>query len=159
MKHPLTLITLLLVALSTGGQQVVAHPASGTGRDISDLVSRLSWDSVGGRCDYVWLIFPRGEAAEELIKIGEPATDELLKVLEDETRGVAAHLILTQIWERGKFEFGTRREGERFIHTYNGLEWSVIPRDKGIGHEVEKAALAKNAQEWRRKLAEYKANK
>lgn len=35
---------------------------------------------------------------KELFKIGKPATDKLLSVLEDSTKGVVAHYILTWLW-------------------------------------------------------------
>ena len=71
-------------------------------QEIKKLVSQLSWDNVGVECHFVLEVKPGGEVADKLIKIGKPAADELISVLEDENRGVAAHMILTAIWEPNK---------------------------------------------------------
>ena len=91
----------------------------------------------------------------KLVRIGKPGTDELLKVLKDESKGVAAHLVLSEIWEPKRVAFGNRLEGDKFIHTYNGLEWMdiLVLKEKRIEFRVERGALAKNAEGGRRKLA------
>src|SRR5688572_20471242 len=62
---------------------------------IASLVSRLSWESVHGNCEGLLIRFrPSGDAADELIKIGKPASAKLIQALEDPDKGVASHLIL-----------------------------------------------------------------
>jgi len=122
-------------------------------------VSRLSWDSIGGNCDVLGATCPEGEAAKELVRIGKPASRELLEVLEDKDKGVAAHVILTRIWEPGaksatRFDLGRRR----IISTNNGLEWATVFTEDGVRNEVEEEALTRNAAEWRRKIARFTAD-
>ena len=35
----------------------------------------------------------------EIIKIGAPATQELIKILDDRNKGIIAHVILSKIWK------------------------------------------------------------
>ena len=151
----LAAIILPMVMFSANPLLSVAGQTNGSNQEIASLVSQLSWDSVGGECNGIWRVFPDGESAKKLVLIGKPATDELLMVLEDENRGVAAHLVLSEIWEPKRVAFGNRLEGDKFIHTYNGLEWVdiLILKEKRIESTVEKGALVRNAEEWRRKLA------
>lgn len=150
---------ILLIAVLACGLSPSSKAQAGTSdQEIAYLVSQLSWNSVGGECRFYWHIFPAGEAAEKLLEVGKPATDELLKVLEDESRGVAAHLILSQIWEPETVAYGTRLEGDKFIHMYNGLEWADVINEKemSIEYKVERFNLIINAGSWRLKVAKYR---
>lgn len=119
--------------------------------------AKLSWDSVGGECRIYWHVFPAGNEAEQLLKIGKPATVELVSVLEDENKGVAAHLILSQIWEPDKIAWEDRVEGNNFVLVYNGLKWTDVITEGSVKSQVDVSDLKKNADEWRRKLADLRA--
>ena len=153
---------LLLVMFSGGSISSFAAQRDESSREIAALVSHLSWDSVGGECNGIWRIFPTGEPAKKLVQIGKPATDELLRVLEDADKGVAAHLILSEIWEPEMIVYGSRVEGSEFvhgfIHIYNGLEWEDIinMQEKNVTPKVESLNLMINAATWRLKLAKYR---
>jgi hypothetical protein len=143
-----------LKSTSSHGQSKASHP------EIDSLVRQLSWNSVGGEGNGVWRIFPVGHAAKRLVKIGKPATPQLLQVLNDEERGVAAHLILTEIWEVKSSSFRNWVEGNEievayFNHVYNGLRWTYVFnwKNKSVSHRVDSVDLATNSQKWKRKLA------
>jgi hypothetical protein len=146
--------SLCLTSTSAHGQSKASHP------EIVSLVRQLSWNSVGGACNGYWRVFPAGPAAERLIEIGKPATLELVQVLNDEERAVAAHLILTAIWEVKRIYFMDRVEGDEvevayFNHLYNGLRWTDVInwKDMNVSYMVNPLDLARNSQRWRRKLA------
>ena len=129
-------------------------------QEIDSLVRQLSWNSVGGECNGVWRIFPDGHAAKRLIEIGKPATPLLMHVLNDEERGVAAHLILTAIWELKSPSWENWLEASEvevayFNHVYNGLRWTDVInwKNKSVSYRVDSVDLATNSQKWKRKLA------
>ena len=72
-----------------------------------------------------------------------------------------AHLILTAIWAgKGAVYYENRLEGNQtdvayFIHIYNGLRWTdaIYWKPVSISHTVDRADLARNAENWKRRLA------
>lgn len=46
-----------------------------------------------------WRSILNGPAAHSLLRIGKPATPQLLTALSDSTKGTIAHFILTYIWD------------------------------------------------------------
>ena len=147
---------LLLGILVAGGPPSIAGQADVPSQETTSMVSRLSWDSIGMNCNVLGGICPESDEAKRLVRIGKPATDALLKVLGDKDKGVAAHVILTQIWEprsvRGAMRFGE----DRYFFTYNGLEWAEVFEEGSSLHRVEMGALTMNAAEWRRKIGGYR---
>src|SRR5262245_43574769 len=145
---------------------VASFPASASPAQqsrIASLVARLSWHSVVGECNGVWRAFPRGEAAKELIRIGKPSTTELLKILTDENKGVAAHLILTAIWEPRNISWGNRFDGDvvnggNFVQVYNGLKWVDVIDFKRltINSKIEVFDLRRNSRRWHLKLKRWR---
>jgi hypothetical protein len=152
-------VILVMVMLSLGlASEPNAQDAS-SDQEIANLVAQLSWTSIRGECrGLIWRFYPDSEAALKLIKIGKPATDELLKVLGDEDRGVVAHIILTQIWEPGDY-FGESSKGDPsklktyvVTYTYNDLKWTWT---KKKGYKADRTELAANADKWRKKIARF----
>ena len=47
---------------------------------------------------YVWYPVMKSSSGDSLIKIGKPATKDLIAVLGDTTKGIIAHFILSTIW-------------------------------------------------------------
>ena len=147
--------SLCLIITSAHGQSKASH------FEIGSLVRQLSWNSVGGACEGIWRIFPKGHAAKRLIDIGKPATPELVQALNDEERAVAAHLILTAIWELKKTSSyenwveGNEVEVAYFNHVYNGLRWTDVInwKDMSVSYRVNPVDASRNSQMWRRKLA------
>ena len=156
MRTILLLVVLFtfLTSTSSHGQTKASDP------EIASLVRELSWNSVGGECNGVWRIFPDGTAAKRLVEIGKAATPQLIQVLTDEERGVAAHLILTAIWDGENITVENSVEGDDLkvaysIHVYNGLRWTEVInwKDRSVTHWVDPADLAINLQKWKRKLS------
>ena len=130
----------------------------------SELVKQLSWKSLEGNCMGGLLCFrPGGEAAKKLVKMGKAANEDLLSVLEDPKKGAAAHLILSVIHDRKKLPSTSQfyfpgveyhYKGDDVVgwtYTFNGLSWSW---SSDSGDSVDKAALAKNAETWRKRLVQ-----
>jgi hypothetical protein len=126
-------------------------------REIVSLIARLSWDSIGGNCERLGASCPEGDAAIKLVRIGKPATDELLKVLNDQEKGVAAHVVLTAIWEPGAAST-TRFGSGGIIATSNGLEWEQRFTKNGFWYRVGRNALSRNAARWRQKISGYRSS-
>jgi hypothetical protein len=154
----LTLVLLAAHLTSTGATAV--RQANVSDQEIASLVNQLSWESVGGECNGVWRIFPTGIAANRLIQIGKRATSQLVQVLKDQEKGVAAHLVLTAIWEPERIRIENSIEGNEFefayhIHVYNGLRWTDVIDFKSLSvtSKVNKTDLARNAEKWRLRLS------
>ena len=107
-------------------------------------------------------ISPKGEAATQLIKIGKPATDALLKSLTDENKALAAHVILTTIWERPiiyvasnaiykKELFGKKIVA--YIRDCNGLKWTTYKSGK---QQIKSNDLTENTSKWQKKIDNYR---
>ena len=146
--------TLVLTVTSSHGQTKARRA------EIRSLVRQLSWDSVGGKCNGVWRIFPIGDPAARLVQIGKPATRQLVQVLDDQESGVAAHLILTAIWDGERVSWENWVEDNQgevayFNHVYNGLRWTDIINSKepSVSYKVDAVDLKTNYQKWKQKLA------
>jgi hypothetical protein len=99
MKNLITI--LVLVLLAPGNLTHAKVQDNSSQREAAALVSQLSWESIRSEEKGLAIRFyPDGDAALKLVGIGRPATEALLKVLGDETKGVAAHIILSRIWEQ-----------------------------------------------------------
>lgn len=151
-------IVLTVTFLAAAGLLSTSSHAQVSEHEINSLVNQLSWKSVGGECNGYWRIVPQGDAAKRLIEIGKPATSKLVQVLTDEERGVAAHLVLTAIWEAESFSYQNRIEVDPdevayFIHVYNGLRWTDVIELKvpSLSSRVDPVDLAANARRWKRK--------
>jgi hypothetical protein len=70
----------------------------------------------------------KGNTANRIIEIGKMASPELIKILDSQSQGVAAHFILSKIWQEVWEEevcCNIRSVGEVEILTINGLEIRV----------------------------------
>ena len=156
----LVLIVTLLASVGFMSTSSHAQPKA-CEHEIDSLVRHLSWDSVRGTCNGYWRIFPDGPAAKRLIEIGKPATAKLVQVLTDEERGVAAHLILSAIWDGENVRLENWVEGDQvevsyFFHVYNGLKWADVLKWKDLQHvsyKFDPADLARNSRKWKRRLS------
>lgn len=117
----------------------------------------LSWESVGGDRIGFATVFPEGEAATLLWKMGRLSTEPLMSVLEDPDRGVAAHLILTHIYHRDRVAPKLRwiygrghRSPTAVVQTVNGLAWTTYFDARG--RRVRQLDLHQNAVQWKSEL-------
>ena len=126
--------------------------------DPCALVRRLSRQSLG--TDYLGyrLTWPEGEAAKELWAMGNKAAPCLLTVLDDPDRGVAAHVILTNIYHRDRIVPRARwvmakHNKNKLVSVYqtlNGLTWRFDPPNRS--YVIEEEQLHRNAIHWREEL-------
>ena len=133
-------VTLLLGLLACGA----VHAPD---REVLDLVSQLSWQSVG--YDHMAMILwpkPSGGVADRLVRIGKSATPALLPALLEQDRGVAAHVILSKIYFPSRLESGEAPiykgpDIVGFRYTTFGLTWGVdfdlMPREEAIARGID----------------------
>jgi len=68
------------------------------------------------------------ESANQIVQIGKTATPELIKVLNSQNKGIAAHFILSEIWKEqwtAEICCMIRTEGTIEIVNINGLEIKI----------------------------------
>jgi len=94
MTRVLITLALSLVVAVRG----LSQPQAERQEHIRRLVAELSWNSVVEECNWFWNVHVAGEAADKLIEIGKPATDQLIQALRHHEKAVAAHLVLCSIW-------------------------------------------------------------
>ncbi len=117
---------------------------------IEGLVSQLSWDSVEEECRWFWWVSYRGEAAEELVRIGPPTTMALMKALSDPARAAAAQLILCSIFfSEGNCEGEIDTSSLPFRYRFGRFEFTSESR---FGEPLPAAMLEANHAEWARIL-------
>lgn len=136
MKTRIIILAFLFVGQTAMGQT-----------NIDSLIKKLDNSQADREGDY-WgpTMHLRFGPPRALIDIGKPASDKLLMVLDDSTRGIIAHCILSNIW--GKEERPTVIYSEQdaiAFYTYNKLNFFV-------GHEkvyANKGDLQFNKILWR----------
>lgn len=146
-----------LALLTDKTASVNAAPISKPDRPCP-LARQLSWKSLTGDRIGFLLLWPEGEAAESLWKMGPRAAACLASVLEDPERGVAAHVILTNIYHRDRIApqvryITAKGNPKKFIaitQTINGLTWTYDTRRQK--YTVKLGDLHQNALRWRREL-------
>lgn len=68
---------------------------------IDSLIQKLNNSQICLDGNYVGaLICLRDGPALELYKIGKPTTKKLISILDDSTKGILAHIILSKIWQQ-----------------------------------------------------------
>lgn len=66
---------------------------------VDSLIKQLNNSQVALGGDYVGATISfAGEPSIKLFNIGKPVTEKLISILEDSTKGIIAHCILTSIW-------------------------------------------------------------
>jgi hypothetical protein len=93
------------------------------------------------------LICLQGEPAVQLYKLGKPASEKLVEVLEDSSKGIIAHIILTQIWDRAVFpEVISSEKDSLLIMKYNEFTFFVNHKDEVYANPKD---LFNNTFRWR----------
>ncbi|EZH75889.1 hypothetical protein ATO12_03605 [Aquimarina atlantica] len=125
---------------------------------ISELIDKLSWESVTIDCNYILVLTQSDSISNELVEIGEPTKEKLLKALKNPEKSVAIHVILTRIFDDKKRKIngiGTKyiykncKESIGWHHVYNGITWEWTS-EKGQDITQEQIDLAYNY--WDKKL-------
>lgn len=70
----------------------------GQTRKINSLIDSINNKQVGIAMQYVWYPVMKSSSGNSLVKIGKSATKKLIAVLNDTTKGIIAHFILSTIW-------------------------------------------------------------
>jgi hypothetical protein len=88
MRHLLTILALTTLSFASFGQR----------QSIDTFISRITNQQVVVMMQYVWYPKMFSPAGDSLIKIGKPATDKLIPLLSDTSKGIIVHYILSNIW-------------------------------------------------------------
>lgn len=129
---------------------------------VQSLVDSLSWKNIAMDCQATMLVLTHDDPLEKkLVAIGKAATLPLIAALEDESKTVIAHIILTQIWATGtaKYTFGSmgiRADCKDWIgthHVYNGLVWEYLSEDHK--DHVRPAEIQKIKAYWKAKAIDH----
>lgn len=100
-----------------------------TKSDSSKLAESLSWNSFEiDHSTHSARIELTDSVSQELLQLGKPVSKDLISVLGDKNKGIAAHLILTKIWQSRKFtlEVDYVYEGDQVAkirYTLNKVSW------------------------------------
>ena len=96
---------------------------------IDSLINQLDNFQVGLNGDYSGpTIDLRGEPSISIYNIGRSATEKLIAILEDSSKGIISHILLTWIWNKShslKTVFSD--QGNLSVYTYNDLNFFVRP--------------------------------
>lgn len=118
-----------------------------------ELVQSLSWKSFKiSQSTHSAEIELTDSVSQALIQMGRPASDELVRILAVQDKGVAAHLILTKIWkptEQGlTLEYVyDGDEVTQIIYTLNKLSWTWRSSDESF--QVAESDLRKITEYWK----------
>lgn len=148
------IILILIFILSS----IISFGQNDQENKISQLINKLDWNTVKIESDLALFVTQSDSVANNLVKIGKPATEFLLKALKISEKTVASHIILTRIYEAENYK--NHSSGTIPIyqnchdligrhHFYNGINWKIIfKKEKSISQN--QIDLASNY--WNKKL-------
>jgi hypothetical protein len=96
MRHFLTIPPIIFFSFTGFGQT----------KDFVKLLDKISNQQIVIMEQYVWYPKMFSPAGDSLIKIGKPATNELVALLNDTGKGIIVHYILSNIWAREAVKAG-----------------------------------------------------
>ncbi len=153
MKKTLLAALTLALAIAPSGVLRARSDEPAGGSNATELVAKLSWDSVYYEKEG-WQQTPQvdGTAVQELLHIGIPATPALLAALRDPNRAVAAQLVLARIWFPKRMFLDGRhvyRDGEFVARYYRVLDlgWSV-PTDVHNSSVLDVSSVGPALKAW-----------
>jgi len=88
MRYILTILAITTLSFVSLGQK----------QSIDKFISRLDNQQIAIVMQYAWYPKMVSPAGDSLIKIGKPATEKLISLLSDTSKGIIAHYILSNIW-------------------------------------------------------------
>lgn len=151
--------TISILFFLTTLNSVVGQPDT---VNINKRINQLSWESISMNCIATMLVLTHEDSTEKaLVKIGKPATNKLIAALDDTSKTVIAHIILTEIWGDKKSktyfsEWPIYKDCNQLIgshYIYNGLVWEWYSGGNNI---IRKSEVDKIKQYWTAKLIEKK---
>lgn len=125
----------------------------------SYFISKLSWESLFIKPTYAKELV-LSKSAEKVIAYKNDKTSKMLFcALSDTTKTVAAHMILSRMYEMQNESFTQTNiyEGDSIIivrYTYNTLEWQY--NVKAGKYSIELAKIKKIKEYWKKKLRYFK---
>lgn len=149
-KTILFLVFYLITGLSFG--------QTASEKRISELIDKLNWESVTIDCNYILVLTQSDSITNELVQIGKPATEKLLKAIKNSEKSVATHIILTRIFDDKKPRIngiGTKyiykncKESVGWHHVYNGITWEWTSEN---GQTIAQNQIDFAYDYWNRKL-------
>lgn len=90
MLKTLRLLTFLLIPVHLNAQ-----PQAQT---IDSLINQINNNQIYSTCQYILVIKIDSDAANLLIQMGKPVTDQLIPLLDNPKKGIITHYILSNIW-------------------------------------------------------------
>jgi len=149
-KNIILSILILVCGLSFG--------QTATELRISKLIEKLNWETIPIDCNYTLVLKEYDSNANELVKIGKQANEQLLNQLSNPEKSIGIHIILTRINDSSKY--GKVGLGTKYIyqncneligwhHLYNGIVWEWF-EDKG--QTISESELKKLTEYWKSKL-------
>ena len=139
-KRELIILWPLLTPVFTSAQDA----------QIDSLIQKLNNSQICLDGNYVGaLICLRDGPALELYKIGKPTTKKLISILDDSTKGILAHIILSKIWQQDELPHVVFNEKKSIaVFNYNKLSFFVNPPEI----EASPKDLLNNKFSWSRFL-------
>jgi len=124
-------LTKLFLAFSIS---FLLHPdrcnAQGRTVETKMLVKQLSWKNISMNCQYILILTHRDSLERQLLSIGKFATPYLVEALDDPSKTVIAHIILTQLWDTAnyhslstKYIYKNCNDLIGWHRSYNGIVW------------------------------------
>ncbi|SDT05604.1 hypothetical protein [Winogradskyella sediminis] len=149
-KTILLLVFYLITSLSFGQTE--------SEKRVSELINKLSWDSVTIDCNYDLVLTQTDSISNELVEIGKPFTTELINALKTPEKTIALHIILTRIFEDTenriagigtKYIYKNCKESVGWHHLYNGITWEWTSEN---GQRIPEKQIDLAYNYWNRKL-------
>lgn len=145
MRHFITILTLTFFCLTTFAQT----------QKVNSLIDSINNKQVGIAMQYVWYPVMKSSSGDALIEIGKSATNDLISVLSDTTKGIIAHFILSTIW-KDEIKKAGWKVGSRVDYIKNNLDYVnqiylaglTFYQDNNFRLFVGQEELNRNKKEW-----------
>jgi hypothetical protein len=114
---------------------------------IDSLIQNIDNDQLYGTCHYAWFLEMKSIAGDSLIKIGNPAINNLIDLLDNKEKGIIAHYILVNISKIPYMQSSSFEHFERdtlLDYYYAGLTF----HEKNGHFYTSDSALFKNKNKW-----------
>jgi hypothetical protein len=124
--------------------------------EIDLLIKKLDNKKLYGTCNYNWQIYNASKEADTLIAIGRIVPNKkielflnLYNLLEDSTKGIVSHYVLTNIFYKDSIINGGGKiddNEEKYAYNYGGL---IFYENKNRTMFADKSELFRTKERWR----------